>query len=235
MSMDLFPAHLPVTPEFKTSDEAAANVRQAIGSNIMFHPEMPEAQRLAHVNSIYQELLRSKEAGGPVPTTITYKPGSDPFMRRTDYSAWNPLTWGGSGAKGGKARDSADSGIWINSDRPASDSLDRTMRHELGHVADGDKIWAGGSRKPLSAEDEPVGKLISPYAGTSRVEFIAEVYANATNGEPIPPGAMEMYERMGGPPIPRMLPRREPPKGTPREPSQVPGVLDRMIKILRGG
>jgi hypothetical protein len=202
---DLYPAHLPFAPDFKTAAEAKAWALDNFGTDLRFSADMDEKDKIANVVAISQELLRHKEAGVKIPSSIN-------LMSRGGMGKIGPASWldraMGAGSLGLAAvpKGRTDPAVWLNGAYPDTAS-EGVLRHEIGHVNDWSKL---------------------PGRSVQDREFVANTYRDANDPRIQPPdsAAMARYEAMGGPAIPRMLPQRR----APKEPS----LIDHMVNLLRG-
>ena len=201
---DLYPAHLPFAPDFKTAAEAAAWAKENFGTDLKFSPDMDEKDKIANVAAISQELLRYKEAGVKIPNSINIltREANDESSKE-GRPWWRSPPLGRAGIPKGKT----DPAIWLNGAYPAEANAS-TLRHEIGHTLDWPKVF---SRELKDSE------------------FVADTYKDANDPRVKPPDATAMarYEGMGGPPIPRMLPPRRIPG------YKEPSIIDHMVNLLK--
>lgn len=86
---------------------------------------------------------------------------------------------------------------------------DSTVHHEIGHAKHyreiKDRMYSKRGRqwhdfrKPFpKLLGRRVGREVSGYAATNKVEFVAEVYAGVKGGQKYSPRIMQYYKRLGG-------------------------------------
>ena len=209
----LLPSHLPHTPAFKDLAEAKAWAKNNFGSDLKFDPSLSDEDKIANVSSIAQELLRHQEAGVPIPRSIN-------IMHRDKMRG--ALGFAGPPAKGG------DPAVWLNGSAPSFAS-EGILRHEIGHVRDWPKYSGPNGRRDLGTGEAWTALGTSVYARKNRGEFLAEVIRAAGDPRMTPPDAetMAQYEKLEGPPIPRMLPPRRIPG------YKEPSIIDHMVNLLK--
>lgn len=196
---EMLPSHVEQVPQFANPTEAQSWAYQKFNKlpvNFDYPRPAQESTEKGYTQAFQQiapTLARAYQAGSTFPSSLNIQD-----EQKGGYFPNGTDTMG--------AYESSDKSLHLNKKFLYPGEAEQTVMHELGHASDPQfdrSDWPSGQE---GADSRVIAQNISPYSQTHPDEFVAETYGQGALGRKMDDATTEMYRKMQGPDIPKLLP-----------------------------